>query len=367
MHVATAQHGKVSSVLQPLRVAVIGYGYWGSKHARVLSTLPGVEIAIVDSDPERRAAAQQAFSHVPVHAQLDDIVHSADGLVVATPPSSHAKITRSALHRGVSALVEKPMATSSTDAAQLVSLSDRSSAFLMVGHIFEYHPALRRLRDVILDGELGELYYIDSTRMNLGLYQPDVDVVWDLAPHDISLSSYLLQSRPAEVSAWASSHAASRADVAHIRVAFTDTAAELYAHLSWLAPQKTRRLIVAGSRMMAVFDDGAPDGHLSFYERGVDWTAPSAGDAQRVAYRFGPTSQPYIPATEPLAVQDQHFIDCLRSGASPTTSSRDGYFVVCALEAAQRSLSHGAPAPVIVSEQVVRPQLAAPASATNGW
>jgi predicted dehydrogenase len=217
----------------------------------------------------------------------------------------------------------------------------------MVGHTFEYNAAVWKLREVVESGELGEIYYIDSARLNLGMYQTDLNVVWDLAPHDISIINYLLGSCPSVVEAWGAKHAhRSQEDVAYLRLTYPDRALRAQVHVSWLDPCKVRRVTVVGSRKMAVYNDLADQERIRIYDKCV--VAAEREDIRNrpMSYRYGGISAPFIPMQEPLTVQDQHFVECAGSGRRPRTDGASGLAVVQVLEAAARSLERGRAAPV---------------------
>jgi predicted dehydrogenase len=326
-----------------LRVAVVGYGYWGSKHVRVLETTPEVAVTIVDTDRARLAQAQQAFPAAQTAPRLGDVLTHVDAVVVATPPRTHPGIAYEALRAGRHVLVEKPLATSSPECHALIDRADDAGVVLMVGHTFEYNAAVRKLGELVDTGELGEICYIDSARLNLGLYQRDVNVIWDLAPHDISIINFLLRSSPITVSAWGHPHAATvLEDVAYLRLRYHDSGPSAYIHVSWLDPCKVRRVTVVGTRKMAVYDDMASTERLRVYDTGV--TPSIEADAMHtmpMSYRYGDIVSPYIPFEEPLAVQDAHFIQCIRDGAAPRTPGQSGLEVVRVLEAASDALARG--------------------------
>jgi predicted dehydrogenase len=321
---------------------VVGVGYWGSKHVRVLVGLPEVErVCVIDPRAERRAQLEKAFPGVGAFEQLGAALDAVDAVVVATPASTHAALARESLAAGKHVLVEKPMSTSVTEARQLVEQAAAASLTLMVGHTFEYNAAVRRLRDVVRGGELGEMYYIETARLNLGIYQSDVNVVWDLAPHDVSILTYLLGAQPAAVQAWGASHAhATLEDVAHLRLEFPGAGVTGQIHVSWLYPSKVRRVTAVGSRKMAVYDDLVPDAPLRIFDKGVAPTAGGGGDLQAgpMAYRHGEVVTPDLAPQEPLLVEDRHFVECVRGGRRPLSDGERGLEVVAVVDAAQRSL-----------------------------
>lgn len=342
--VSSKVHGgptRASDARGATRVAVVGYGYWGSKHVRVLSAIPGVEVTVVDARPERRAAAHADFPMAQIRESLDDALPNVDGVVIATPARSHTPLGLRALEAGVDVLIEKPLATSTDDALALIAAAERSGSVLMVGHTFEYNPAVWRLRSLIEDGTLGDIYYLDSARLNLGLYQPDVNVLWDLAPHDVSIANYLLRAEPSEVSAWGHAHAGRElVDVAYVQVQYRNPDVSAYIHVSWLDPSKVRRVTVAGSSKMAVYDDMAADERIRVHDKGLNCPEGIAPGFP-LTYRSGDIVSPYVPFDEPLAVEDRHFVECIRDLAECRTPGRSGLAVVRVLEAADRSLVEG--------------------------
>lgn len=326
-----------------MRVGVAGCGYWGPKHVRVLESINEVDqVVVVDPDESARKSVVQAFPRVCEYAELDAALPYIDALVVATPPRLHAGLALQALQAGKHVLVEKPFTTSSSDATDLIRCARDANLVLMVGHTFEFNPVVWRLRDAISDGELGEVHYIDTARLNLGLYQPDVNVVWDLAPHDISILNYILQSRPTSVEARGYACAGTRyQDVAYISIEYADIGAEANVHVSWLDPCKVRRVTVVGSEKMAVYNDVAMEEKLRIYDKGVAFSGGShSQDVPTVplSYRYGSIVSPYIDFREPLRIEDEHFVDCVKSGARPTTDGENGLAVVEVLEAAERSM-----------------------------
>lgn len=314
------------------RIAVVGYGYWGSKHVRVLSSIPGVQVAVVDRDPARLAEASTQYPFVDVRAELDETLDDIDAVLVASPPKSHAAITMQALNAGKHVLVEKPMTTSVQEGELLVEAATRSGKQLMVGHTFEYNAAVWKLKEIIRSGSLGRILHIDTARLSLGRYQRDVDVIWDLAPHDISIVSYLLDENPVTSSVWAHRNIGPlHADVAYLRLEFPKAHTQAFVHVSWLNPNKVRRVTVVGEQKMAVYDDLSDEQRIRVYDIGVDpheIDDPAGAHAMPVSYRTGDITSPYIPFSEPLLVQDQHFVDCIRKGAQCRTPGSRGLDVV---------------------------------------
>lgn len=332
-----------------LRIAVVGYGYWGSKHVRVLASMPGLEITVIDRDAERLAEAARSFPAVRTARALDEALPGLDAAVVASPPASHHQIALEALSAGLHCLVEKPLAVSSAQAEDLVSAAATAGVHLMVGHTFEYNAAVWKLKEILSSGELGRVFYVDTARLSLGRYQNDCNVIWDLAPHDISIITYLLDETPSSVSVWSRRNVCEiYEDIAYVRMEFPRSGASAFVHVSWLDPQKVRRVTVAGESKMAVYDD-LSDERVRVYDKGVhpaDVEAPRLSHAMPVTYRSGDIVSPYISFTEPLFVQDSHFVDCIRTGRRPRTPGERGLEIVRVLEATDAAAVGDGPAPV---------------------
>jgi predicted dehydrogenase len=345
-----------------IRIAVVGYGYWGSKHVRVLSGLPNVQVTVVDAVPVRLDTARTAHSRVITATALSQVLDQVDGVLVATPPASHAAVARLAVQAGKSVLVEKPLASTVRDAVELVELAARHGVSVTVGHTFEYNPAVRKLREIILSGQLGRILYIDSARLGLGLYQHDVNVIWDLAPHDVSILCYLLGEMPRTATAWAQRNVGDRhADVAYMRLYFPRSLVPAFVHVSWLDPCKVRRLTVVGDQKMAVYNDMSPNERIRIYDAGVDIPdADVAGSSLPVSYRTGDIVSPFIPFQEPLVLQDRQFVRSVRTGEPTDTPGERGLAVVRVLAAIDASQRSGrpveiAPGPPLVSAVALDP------------
>ena len=328
-----------------IRVGVVGCGYWGSKHVRVMHELEGVDsLVAIDQSTERLSALARSFPRLETFESLDDAMDSVDAVVIATPPRSHTPVGLLAISQGKHVLIEKPLATSAADAERLIDAAEQADVALMVGHTFEYNPAVWKLREHITSGSLGRPYYIDTARLNLGLYQSDVNVVWDLAPHDVSIANYILGEQPATVHAWGSKHAHQEyEDVAYLRLLYPG-GVTVQVHVSWLDPCKVRRVTVVGSEKMAVYNDMNDEERLRIFDKSV--VPGDNGDAlHRVppTYRYGGVSSPYINFQEPLRVQDRHFLDCIGFGERPSTDGQNGLAVVRVLEAADESMRQGRP------------------------
>ncbi len=292
-----------------LRVGVVGCGYWGSKHVRVLHSLDSVErVAVVDPNPERALQLAHSYPAMDGYATLAEALPHLDAVIIATPPSTHRALALMAIAAGCHVMVEKPLATSSADARAMIDAASVAGVKLMVGHTFEYHSAVWRLRELTRSNALGELYYLDTARLNLGLYQNDCNVLFDLAPHDISILNYVLSATPVSVRCWASRHAHRRLeDVGYLRLQYEDPDVIANVHVSWLDPCKVRRVTIVGSQKMVIFNVVAP----------------------------------FLAVNEPLMVEDEHFLDCAISGMHPLTDGANGLAVVEVLEAAQLSADEG--------------------------
>jgi predicted dehydrogenase len=328
---------------KPIRVGVVGYGYWGSKHVRVLTGLPRVEVTVIESRRDRLDDAMSSFPAALGSLSLGEVQDALDAVVIATPPHTHGPVALQALSAGLHVMVEKPLATSIADAEAIVKAADTASRTLMVGHTFEYNAAVWKLKEIISSGELGRILYVDTARLNLGRYQNDCNVIWDLAPHDISIVSYLLDEFPDAVSVWARRNVGTlHADIAYLRLNFPSAPA--FVHVSWLDPHKVRRVTVVGDKKMAVYDDLSDNERIRIYDVGVAAADVDDGPTPTmpVTYRSGDITSPYVDFVEPLLVQDTHFIDCIWTGRRPNTSGERGLAVVRALAATDTASSTGA-------------------------
>ncbi|MGH3587739.1 MAG: Gfo/Idh/MocA family protein [Pseudonocardia sp.] len=336
-------------------MAVVGYGYWGSKHVRVLSTMPDVAVVVVD---EHVVRLEEAVAHYPsvegTATDLSEVLDEVDAVLVATPPAAHAAVALQAINAGKHVLVEKPMATSVADAENMVLAAALHDVQLMVGHTFEYNAAVRRLREIIRSGALGRVLYIDSARLSLGRYQRDVNVIWDLAPHDISIASFLLDELPVATSVWGDRNVTPwREDVAYVRLDFPKTRA--FVHVSWLNPNKVRRTTVVGERKMAVYDDMSDNERIRIYDIGVDPASidsPYSAHDLPVSYRTGDIVSPFVEFHEPLMAQDRAFIESIRTGVPSETPGERGLDIVRVLAATDAALVTGRPAPVLKPPRV---------------
>jgi len=300
------------------------------------------ELVLVDSREDRLLSLSRSYKISRCYTTLGPALEHVDAVVVGTPPSAHVPLALAAIRAGKHVLVEKPLAPSSAEARTLVTAAAAAKVVLMVGHTFEYNPAVRKLAELVRTEELGQLYYLDSARLNLGLYQNDVNVILDLAPHDISIINYVLGRKPVAVQAWASRHAHQRLeDVAYLRLyyddCFDDSGLSANIHVSWLDPCKVRKITAVGSKKMAVYDDLAAEERIRILDKGV--CLPDGDDLTQppMSYRYGDIVVPFVSPEEPLVVQDRHFIECIANGARPLSDGEDGLSVVKTLEAAELS------------------------------
>ena len=359
-----------------ISIAVVGCGYWGSKHVRVLSALEEIrEVILVDSREDQLRRIARSYRTARRFTRLEDALPLADAVVVATPPTTHVPIALEVIEAGRHVLVEKPLAPATAGARRVIDAASTAGVVLMVGHTFEYNPAVRRLRELVQSRELGELYYLDSARLNLGLYQNDVNVIVDLAPHDVSIINYVTGRRPVAVQAWAARHAHQRfEDVAYLRLFYDDffdgRGLSANIHVSWLDPCKVRRVTAVGSEKMAVYDDLAQEDRIRVLDKGVcfpdgDQGSPGNLTQPPLSYRYGDILVPYVAGDEPLALQDAHFTECISCGTVPLTDGDDGLAVVEVLEAAQLSLRLGRP--VLIEELVSYPEFIRSATSASGY
>lgn len=327
------------------KVGIIGFGYWGPNLTRNFSELPGSElVAIADLKEERLKQAQSKYPHVVARQEYRELFDlGLDAVVISTPPVTHYQIAKECLEHGLNVLVEKPITLKSDHAEDLIELAAAKGLTLMVGHTFEYNSAVHALKEYIDRGELGDIYYLDAARLNLGLFQPNSNVMWDLAPHDISILLYLLGKKPISVSAHGTPCVYDGIfDVAYLDLIFPDKISA-HIHVSWLDPCKVRRITVVGSKKMAVYNDIESENKIKIYDKGVNppaYTNGSFGDFQ-CSYHSGDITIPNIRFSEPLRQECQHFIDSIVNHTEPRSSGRDGLQVIKILEAAQHSMCNG--------------------------
>jgi predicted dehydrogenase len=325
-----------------IRVGVIGYGYWGPNLVRNFADQRDARVtAVCDRQTDRLAQAERRYPGVRVTADAADLVAdpSVDAVVIATPVDRHFDLAMAALQQGKHVLVEKPIASTSTQASRLIDEAARRRLVLMVDHTFVYTGAVQKMRELTEAGELGELYYYDSVRINLGLFQHDVNVLWDLAVHDLSIMDYVLQREPSAVSATGLAHVPGRPENIAYMTIFFDGRLLGHVHANWLAPVKVRRTLLGGSRRMVVFDDLEASEKIKVYDRGISLDpSPENVYQMLVGYRTGDMWAPKLAVAEALNLEAAHFLDCMSRGAPPRTGGEAGLRVVRLLEAASESM-----------------------------
>ncbi|MCA1583167.1 MAG: Gfo/Idh/MocA family oxidoreductase [Acidobacteria bacterium] len=325
-----------------MRIGVIGYGYWGPNLVRNFAETAGVEVKwCADNRADRLAIVKKRYPSIQVTEDAGQIFDDPDvnAVVIATPVSTHFKLVKQALERGKHVLVEKPMTRSVAEGQELLELAEKKGLVLMVDHTFIYTGAVRKIKEILDGGELGELHYLDSVRINLGLFQSDIDVLWDLAPHDLAILTYLVSAKPKFVSATGSDHTGrGLVDVAYMTVQYADNFLAHF-HTNWLSPVKLRQMLIGGSRRMLVYNDMEPSEKVRVYDRGVKVTTEEGIHKTLVDYRTGDMWAPKLELREALGVECEHFLECVRFNKIPWSSAAAGLNVVRLLEGATKSLA----------------------------
>jgi predicted dehydrogenase len=329
--------------LCPLNVAVVGYGYWGPNLVRNVTASSTMQLAaLCERDPARADAFRSRMPGVAIESDFDELLldPSLDAVVIATPPNTHYPLCKRALQAGKHVLVEKPMAKTSAQARELMELADQRGLVIMPGHTFLYSPAVNKVRDLINDNAVGEVYFVTSSRMNLGNYQPD-GVVCDLAPHDLSILLHWLNRPIVQVSASARNIFQEHvAETAFITLTFEGgTTANI--QVSWLAPRKVRQMMIVGSRRMISYDDTLSDEPVRLYDRGMEFSTPESFGEYQLTYRSGDVVIPRVEPAEPLALELQDFARAMLTGSTPVSHAQLGLEVVAAMEAVEESLTRG--------------------------
>lgn len=333
-----------------ISLGMVGLGGWGKNLVRNYHLSPGAELAwLCDLDDDKIAALQKQFPARRTTRDFQDLIDdsSLDAIVIATTAPSHHTLCKRALLAGKDVYVEKPFVLSADDARELISIADREKRVLMVGHLLEYHPVVDKLKELVESGELGDIRYIYSQRLNLGTVRGDENAMWNFAPHDISVILYLLGRSPTDVSARGQCYLQMGIhDVVFLSLNFGGRSMG-HVHVSWLDPHKTRVITIVGSKRMAVFDDLEPNEKLKIYDKGAEINMNYDRFAEYVGLRFGDITIPYIRPAEPLQIESEHFLSCIRERRQPRSDGRDGLRVVEVLAAADRSLQlNGEPIPV---------------------
>jgi predicted dehydrogenase len=332
------QPAPVSEPYPLVSVGVVGLGYWGPNLARNLAAIAGCELRwLCDPDASARERLATSFPGARATAQLSDLLddEDLDAVVLATPVPTHAELAIAVARAGKHCFVEKPLATNAADAEEAVAAAAEAGRILMVGHLLEYHPAVARLKQMIDEDELGQLYYLYGNRLNLGVLRANENALWSLGAHDVSVVLHLIGEEPEECLAHGASYVQPGVqDVVFCYLRFP-SGIVAHLHLSWLDPHKERRLTVVGARRMATFDDMVVEGKLAVYDKGFDEDTRSWGE---YITRSGDMFSPHVANAEPLRLECEHFVECIRSGATPRSDGHSGLRVVRVLERLQRSL-----------------------------
>jgi len=325
-----------------IRVGVIGYGYWGPNIVRNFMEAPGATVvAVCDERSERLEQVNARYPSVKTTTNPPELFADPeiDAIAVVTPVTTHFDLALQALQADKHVLVEKPLASTSEQALRLIEEARHRNRVLMVDHTFVYTGAVRKIREIVASNTLGEIYYYDSVRVNLGLFQADVNVIWDLAVHDLSIMDYVLPIKPTAVSATGISHINGKPENVAYMTLFFPNRQIAHLHVNWLAPVKVRRTLIGGSEKMIVYDDLEPSEKVKVYDRGVNLFPQSeAAYELLVSYRSGDMHAPRLDATEGLRTEALHFIDCIENGKQPETDGLAGLRIVRIVEAAEKSL-----------------------------
>jgi predicted dehydrogenase len=327
---------------EPIGVGVIGYGYWGPNLVRNFANSESSRVvAVSDLDQEKLTLSKRRHPDISITSNFHELLQNRqiEAVAIATPVHSHYDLALAALKAGKHVLVEKPLAPTSDQVRRLIDEATKRNLTLMVDHTFLYTPAVQKIRQLVQEDAVGDVYYYDSIRSSLGLFQSDVNVIWDLAVHDISIIQYILDDEPIAVSATGSSHVpGSPENMAHITM-FFESSCVAHISVNWLSPIKVRQTFIGGSRKMIVYDDVEPTEKIKVYDKGITLNAsPEKAHQLRIGYRAGDMWAPHISAEEALQTEVKHFADCIRSNKIPISSATSGLRVVEILEAASRSI-----------------------------
>jgi predicted dehydrogenase len=327
-----------------LKIGIIGYGYWGPNLVRNFYELSNCNvIAVSDLNPQRLVQAKSRYPTIKVTENYQDLVTDpdVDAIAISTPVNSHFELAMASLKARKHVLVEKPLTSNSEQSLQLIEEAKKRKLILMVDHTFVYTGAVRKIKDLLTQGDLGDIYYYDSIRTNLGKFQPDVNVIWDLAVHDLSILDYVLPLKPVAVSATGISHIQGEPEnIAYITL-FFDNSCIAHVHVNWLAPVKVRKILIGGSQKMVLFDDIEPSEKIKVYDKGLTLKEnPENFYKMLVGYRSGDMYAPQFDGTEALYTEANHFLDCIQHGVKPITDGESGLRIVKILEAATKSVKN---------------------------
>jgi predicted dehydrogenase len=331
------------SKARKVNLGVVGLGYWGPNLVRNFSEVDNCRVAMAcDSDETRLKPIKRRYPYIEVTMRYKDLVDAKDidAIAIATPVVSHYELARQALEKGKHVLVEKPLCANVKEAEGLIEIAQSNGKILMVDHTFLYTGSVKKAKELISKGGIGELYYFDSVRINLGLFRPDVNVIWDLAPHDISIAQYLINEEPISVSVLGRDFDNNKiACIAYMTLRYK-SGIIAHIHVSWLSPVKIRRIIIGGSKRMIIYDDVEPTEKIKVYDSGIEFDYEKENPLQPT-YRLGDINLPRLDQREALLVEAEHFVDCILKGKKPLTDATFGLDVVKVLEAGDISLREG--------------------------
>ena len=330
---------------KPVNVAVVGCGYWGPNLIRNFYSIPHAYVRLVcDLDSKRLSHIKQLYGDIVTTSRFDDVIGNddVDAVAIATPVNSHFQLALKCLRAGKHVFIEKPMAGNVEQCEQLIEEAEKNKLKIMIGHTFMYSSSVRKIKEILDSNEIGEILYIRSLRLNLGLFQKDINVAWDLAPHDVSIINYLLQQKPVSINCQGKAHMNPNIeDVVHISMEYANGTFVSILN-SWIDPNKVREMTIVGSKKMIVYDDTEPLEKIKIFDKRVE--APPYYDTFaefQFSYHYGDIYIPYIKQTEPLKTLCTHFIDCIETGSKPDSDGRDGMEVVRILEATTESMALG--------------------------
>jgi predicted dehydrogenase len=323
-----------------INIGIIGYGYWGPNIVRNFNSLDGVKVhSICDSSQSALNRACKAYSHIAGTRDFTDVLTSPeiDAVAVITPVSTHFELAKKALENGKHVFVEKPFTATVAQAEELINLAEQKNLTIMVDHTFIFTGAVRKIKQLVDEKVLGDLYYYDSVRVNLGLFQRDVNVIWDLAPHDFAVMDYLIDEKPAAVAASGKAHVNGMEDTAYVTIHFSNN---MIAHfnVNWLSPVKVRTTLIGGEKKMLVWNDLEPDEKIKIYDKGVEIRSKEAEYKMLVNYRSGDMHAPRVEHTEALTLEAAYFVRCIEQNETPINDGYAGLRVVKMLEACNASL-----------------------------
>ena len=323
-----------------IHIGIIGYGYWGPNLVRNFNIIEGADVvSVCDLNPDALKKAGKTYPNIEVISDADKILGASDidAIAIATPVFTHYKLAKQALENGKHIFVEKPFVSSVAQAEKLIELADKKNLTIMVDHTFLFTGAVRKIKELISDGVLGNLYYFDSTRVNLGLFQHDINVIWDLAPHDFSIMDYVVEEKPTAVAATGSAHFNGLENIAYVTVYFSNNMIGHF-NVNWMSPVKVRNTLIGGDKKMLLWNDLESDEKIKIYDKGVDVKTQENIYDLLVSYRSGDVWVPKINQTEALKIEADYFVDCITNNKTPFNDGLAGLRVVKILEATNKSL-----------------------------